>query len=295
MLRYPATLPGLSTVQLCYLAKLLRAHRQRIGSRWRKLSPGRQALLVLAYLRKNETYEALAAGFGIGVATAWRYIQEAVRLLADQAPTLVEACWQLAWSGSNFAFADGTAVPIDRVRGVPDPHRASAWTGSAAKAQARAKAERQRRARQAGRVLNPAADAARETARRADLNRLYFSGKHKRHTVNLQALVNPHGQLVWISDGLPGSVQDLHAARTHGVIDMCERAELTLLCDLGYTGSDSPRVLTGYKRPKTRTLAPAYRDANRALASIRARCEHGFAPFKHWRILHRHRSCPRKT
>jgi hypothetical protein len=39
-------------------------------------------LLVLAYLRKGETFAELAAGFGIGTATAWRYVTETVALLA---------------------------------------------------------------------------------------------------------------------------------------------------------------------------------------------------------------------
>ncbi len=54
----------------------------RIGSPWRKLNPTEQALLVLAYLRKGETFADLAAGFGIGTATAWRYVTETVRFAA---------------------------------------------------------------------------------------------------------------------------------------------------------------------------------------------------------------------
>jgi hypothetical protein len=52
---------------LDYIAGIIRRHRQQIGSPWRKLNRGRQALLVLAYLRKGETFAELAAGFGIGV------------------------------------------------------------------------------------------------------------------------------------------------------------------------------------------------------------------------------------
>jgi hypothetical protein len=73
MLFYPAALP-LSAQTLTYVAGIIRRHRKKIGSAWRKLNPGRQALLVLAYLRKGETFAALAAGFGIGTATAWRYV-----------------------------------------------------------------------------------------------------------------------------------------------------------------------------------------------------------------------------
>jgi Helix-turn-helix of DDE superfamily endonuclease len=32
--------------------------------------PGQQALVVLAYLRKGETFADLATGFGVGTATA---------------------------------------------------------------------------------------------------------------------------------------------------------------------------------------------------------------------------------
>ncbi|MFF2325308.1 transposase family protein [Streptomyces sp. NPDC058103] len=44
------------------------------------LTTGRQALLVLAHLRSGDTYTRLAAGFRVGIATAYRYIHEAVDL-----------------------------------------------------------------------------------------------------------------------------------------------------------------------------------------------------------------------
>jgi hypothetical protein len=52
------------------------------GSRWRKLGAGQEALLVLVYLRKGEPFAELAAGFGVGSTTAWRYAGEIVTLLA---------------------------------------------------------------------------------------------------------------------------------------------------------------------------------------------------------------------
>ena len=83
MLFYRAALP-LSAPTLPYIAGVIRRHRAKIGSCWRKLNPGRQALLVLAYLRKGETFADLAAGFGVGTATAWRYVSETI------------ACWRPA-------------------------------------------------------------------------------------------------------------------------------------------------------------------------------------------------------
>jgi Helix-turn-helix of DDE superfamily endonuclease len=64
VLFYPAALP-LSRQTLTYTAGVIRRHRAQIGSPWRKLGPAQQALLVLAYLRKGETFAELAAGFGV--------------------------------------------------------------------------------------------------------------------------------------------------------------------------------------------------------------------------------------
>ncbi|HEY5987009.1 MAG TPA: hypothetical protein VIV12_11635 [Streptosporangiaceae bacterium] len=58
----------MSRASLAYLAGVIRRYRRQIGSSWRKCSPGQWALLVLAHLRKGETFAALAAGFGVGTA-----------------------------------------------------------------------------------------------------------------------------------------------------------------------------------------------------------------------------------
>jgi hypothetical protein len=87
---YRAALP-LSRQTLTFVSGVIRRYRKSIGSRWRKLNPGRQALVVLAYLRKGETFAELAAGFGVGVTTAWRYVEETVALLAARAPKLRRA------------------------------------------------------------------------------------------------------------------------------------------------------------------------------------------------------------
>ncbi|MFV2104613.1 helix-turn-helix domain-containing protein [Micromonospora sp. LOL_024] len=50
-----------------------------------------QALLVLVWFRKGEDQTTLGAGFGVSRATAYRYVAEAVRVLAAQTPTLHDA------------------------------------------------------------------------------------------------------------------------------------------------------------------------------------------------------------
>lgn len=89
MLFHPAALP-LSRRTLNLTARTIRTHRTRTGSRWRRLDPATQALLVLVHLYKGEPFTQVAAEFGVGTATAWRYVQETTRLLAEQAPTLAQ-------------------------------------------------------------------------------------------------------------------------------------------------------------------------------------------------------------
>jgi hypothetical protein len=60
----------LSRQTITYVTGVVRRHREQIGSCWRKLTRGRQALLVLVHLRKGETFAGLAAGFGVGTVTA---------------------------------------------------------------------------------------------------------------------------------------------------------------------------------------------------------------------------------
>jgi len=114
MLFYRAALP-LSSRTLNYAAGIIRRHRKAIGSRWRKLNPGRQALLVLVYLRKGDTYPELAAGFGVGLATAWRYVEETTTLLAARAPKLRQAVRDAKRAGHAYVILDGTLIPVDRV------------------------------------------------------------------------------------------------------------------------------------------------------------------------------------
>jgi hypothetical protein len=82
---------SVSSRALTMLAEALRHERQVRRTRWRRLKVGQQALLVLAYLRKGETYADLAVGFGSGVTTEFRYIREALEVLSARAIGLREA------------------------------------------------------------------------------------------------------------------------------------------------------------------------------------------------------------
>jgi hypothetical protein len=104
---------NVSTRALRFVTDALAARRRATGTRWRRLPAGRQALMVLAHLRKGETYRDLAAGFGVGTTTAYRYLREALSVLATLAPTLQQAMQTAA--AKAYVILDGTLLRIDRV------------------------------------------------------------------------------------------------------------------------------------------------------------------------------------
>ena len=115
MLFYRAAV-DLSSQTLNYVAGILRRHRKTIKSPWRRLNPGQQALLVLVYLRKGETYTELGAGFQVSTATAWRYVEETVALLSARSPKLGQALRKAKRDGLHYLVLDGTLIRTDRVK-----------------------------------------------------------------------------------------------------------------------------------------------------------------------------------
>jgi hypothetical protein len=99
------------------LAGRLRAERRARGTRkrTRALTCWYQALLVLVWYRKREEMTVLAAGFGISRATAYRYRDEAVTVLAAAAPDLHEALERVAEQGWAHVVLDGKLFRTDRV------------------------------------------------------------------------------------------------------------------------------------------------------------------------------------
>lgn len=235
MLFYRAALP-LSRQTLSYVAGVIRRHRAAIGSCWRKLNPGQQALLVLVHLRKGETLTELGTGFGVGTATAWRYVTETVRLLAARAPKLAPALHAAKKAGHAFVIIDGTLIAIDRVA----------------------------------------------------KDRPFYSGKHKRHGMNLQVISSPSGEILWVSGPLAGAVHDLTAARIWGIIRELAAAGLITLADKAYI-SAGEHVLTPYRG---RGKPESQKTANRAHARLRAPGERANAQLKTWHILRKLRCCP---
>jgi hypothetical protein len=119
--------------------------------------------------------------------------------------------------------------------------------------------------------------------RKVSRRQIHYSGKHKRHGVNVQTVAAPDGTLLWASAALPGKTVDITAARRWGLTSKITRL-LGLLGDLGYLGLDG--VACGFKRKRGEPELPAAkRAANRVHASLRCVGERGNAQLKWWRVL----------
>ena len=99
-----------------YMADLLAAHRREIGTRdgTRALTCRNQAIFALAWFRDRPDIRRLGQGFGISQATAYRYKDEAVEVLAAKAPSLREALDRAAEDGLPYLILDGTLISSDR-------------------------------------------------------------------------------------------------------------------------------------------------------------------------------------
>jgi hypothetical protein len=118
-------------------------------------------------------------------------------------------------------------------------------------------------------------------------DRPFYSGKHKKHGMNLQVIASPDGDILWVSGTLPGSVHDTKAQWIWGVLEELEAASLVTLADKGYQGSAWAKTpYKGKNKPESQ------KEANRAHAKLRAPGERANAQLKTWKILSKLRCCP---
>ncbi|MEU6024605.1 transposase family protein [Micromonospora sp. NPDC047134] len=198
-----------------YLARLLYAQRRVCGTRrgTRALTCFYQALMVLVWFRKAEDMTLLAAGFGISRATAYRYRDQGITVLAAQAEDLHTALRRAAADGWSHVILDGKLFDCDRLT---------------------------------------------ETALSAKGDQIdaWYSGKHRDHGANIQAVIRPDGLPIWTSPAMPGHLHDTTCARELGITAALNwsAAELDLptLADSGYE-STSHGIKTRSSNPPTDT------------------------------------------
>lgn len=231
------------------VADLIRAERKKIGSVWRKITPGRQALIALAHLRHDQRYEDLAIANGVSASTIRRRVEEVITLLAAKAPRLDRVLKKIRKAGGEFCLIDGTFVPTRRRTGRD--------------------------------------------------NRRNYSVKKRSHGLLFLGVTDEHGNLRWISQAFRGGSHETTDARRVKILDHLRRLDLGAITDMGFTGwdddPDNPTIVVGKKKPRSRNLTQAEKDANKLISRERAANEHGFGDLKQWRCLAKLRSSPKRA
>jgi hypothetical protein len=74
-----------------------------------------QVVLVLRWLRQRLDLRSLAVEARLSIATAYRYLHEALDVIAAHAPDLDEVLTHARTTGLSFLCLDGTLMPTDRV------------------------------------------------------------------------------------------------------------------------------------------------------------------------------------
>jgi hypothetical protein len=219
------------------LAAALTRRHAADGTPWRLLTPLSQAVLVIAFLRTNMTFDELAQGFGISRVTCWRYVTEGIGALADRGRriSLKDVAALAVKMGWEYLIVDGTHVPVVTF------------------------------------------------GRKTGKQRAYYSGKHKRHGLNVQTVCSPAGDLLWAAAPRPGATVDVTAARQAGIAGTLLPV-IGVFADLGYLGLDE-QVVTGRRKPRGGQLTAAQRAANRLQAQLRCVGERGNAQLKYWKVL----------
>jgi hypothetical protein len=229
-----------------FVSGLLSARRRSIGTRkkTRKLGCYRQAVFGLAWFRDKGSIPRPGAGFGLSQATAYRYLDEVIEVLAEQAPGLREALERALAEGTPYVILDGKIVDSDRCH-------------------------------------------EKTVSRKGAEIDLWYSGKKKDFGGNVQAVFYPDGKPMWVSDVLPGNVNDLAAARGSVLETLRLFVEkMPALADAGYEGAGHG-VLTPVKKPAgMKELDISARTRNALIRSVRCLGERGFALLtQRWQTL----------
>lgn len=113
--------------------------------------------------------------------------------------------------------------------------------------------------------------------------KVYYSGKKKRHTFKTEIRITPKGRIVHVSKTHPGSTHDLTLHNSEPPLLKETRAYV----DSGYQGLDKihRRTELPYKASKNKALDGEEKEYNHGLSRLRVKVENVFAQLKVFRIL----------
>lgn len=108
-----------------------------------------------------------------------------------------------------------------------------------------------------------------------------YSGKRKRHGLNIQVACTTAGELMAVSDPMPGCTHDRRAITDTGWEALLDN--VNWIADPGYQGTTAVHPT---RRKPGRDLTDDRKASNKAISGIRSAVERCIAHLKNWKILH---------
>ena len=113
----------------------------------------------------------------------------------------------------------------------------------------------------------------------------HYSGKKKRHTLKTQVVVAPDGELMEVSDTVPGAQHDKKLYDESGVGDDLDEDE-AMMGDSGFQGIQHEHLaILPYKKPKGGKLTKEQKEHNRRVSRLRVVVENSIAQIKTFRVM----------
>jgi transposase len=118
-----------------------------------------------------------------------------------------------------------------------------------------------------------------------------WTRKHGTTGLNFQVVTGLHGDVLYVSDPVPGSVHDAAAIKETPVASILAHSG-GVIADKGYQGCG---YATPRKKPKGGELSIRDKAENKNISALRAPVERSIAHLKAWRILHTDYRRPLRT
>ncbi len=231
------------------LARPNRRRKRGAGRKFRHTLRNR-LLLVLTWLRVYPSYRVLGLLFGLDKSNICRNIKIMVPLVQQV---------------TDLAFPD-----LDTNLGEDDPEAILALFPE----------------------LRAIVDATEQRIRRpkdTEVQKTYYSGKKRAHTLKTQVLVNQDGRPCHVSDSVPGSQHDLTLERQSQIDDQLP-PQVKLMGDKGYQGlqNDNPErtIELPTRKPRGGELTTEQKCANQTLGATRIVVKHVLAHVKIFQVLY---------
>ena len=117
-----------------------------------------------------------------------------------------------------------------------------------------------------------------------ETQKTYYSGKKKRHTLKTQIVVAPNGELLAVSQTVPGSCHDKKLYDESGVGNKLDDDE-AMMGDSGFQGiQHGHRAVLPHKKPKDGELTKEQKKYNRQVSQIRVVVENSIGQIKIFRV-----------